>query len=326
MDFQGLLIPLLIALAVAGAGFALLGSGEDEARDKRVKEFARVKEEKAARKASLDATARKTKMLGAVKDLEARERQMRKARASLSARIEQAGLTLSTGAFWIASVATGLACGALAFLAGAQPVIALVALLAGGLGLPRWVLGFMIKRRQKAFTSEFANAIEIIVRGVKSGLPLGECLRIIAREAPEPLKSEFARLVDANSMGQSLDTSIAKLFQRMPLPEVNFFGIVLLIQQKAGGNLSEALSNLAIVLRSRKLMREKINALSSEAKASAMIIGSLPFAVMILVSISSPAYMLLLFTDPTGHMGLLIGGTMMGLGILVMRNMINFDI
>jgi tight adherence protein B len=112
----------------------------------------------------------------------------------------------------------------------------------------------------------------------------------------------------------------------MPLPEVNFFGIVLLIQQKAGGNLSEALSNLAIVLRSRKLMREKINALSSEAKASAMIIGSLPFAVMILVSISSPAYMLLLFTDPTGHMGLLIGGTMMGLGILVMRNMINFDI
>jgi tight adherence protein B len=116
------------------------------------------------------------------------------------------------------------------------------------------------------------------------------------------------------------------MYERMPLPEVSFFSIVLAIQQKAGGNLSEALQNLATVLRSRKMMREKIKALSSEAKASAAIIGALPIAVMILVSITSPTYMGLLFSDATGHMALMVGAGMMVMGILVMRNMINFEI
>jgi tight adherence protein B len=174
--------------------------------------------------------------------------------------------------------------------------------------------------------AEFANAIDVIVRGVKSGLPLNECLKIIAREAPQPLAGEFQRLCDSVSMGVPMDQGLTKLFERMPLPEVSFFSIVLSIQLKAGGNLSEALHNLSLVLRSRKLMREKINALSSEAKASAGIIGALPICVMVMVYITSPAYMGLLFSDPTGHMGLLIGATMMTMGILVMRQMINFDI
>ena len=211
-------------------------------------------------------------------------------------------------------------------MTGQKIRIAARAAFAAGFGLPQWSLGFLCGMRQKRFTSEFANSIEVIVRGVKSGLPLNECLKIIGREAPEPLGGEFRRLVDQVSMGVPFDQALPKMYERMPLPEVSFFSIVLAIQQKAGGNLSEALQNLANVLRSRKMMREKIKALSSEAKASAMIIGSLPIIVMILVSLSSPSYMMLLFTDATGHMMLGVGACMMGAGIMVMRNMINFEI
>src|SRR5262249_16750472 len=149
------------------------------------------------------------------------------------------------------------------------------------LGLPRWMLGFLKGMRQKKFSEQMADGIEIIVRGVKSGLPLNQCLKIIAAEAQEPMRTEFQMLVDGNQMGVPLDQNLQKMYERMPLPEVNFFSIVLIIQQKTGGNLSEALGNLANVLRSRKLLKAKINALSSEAKASAGIIGALPFVVAV---------------------------------------------
>jgi tight adherence protein B len=228
--------------------------------------------------------------------------------------------------FWIASAGVGILVGLGILISGNSWYIALGGAAVAAFGLPRWILGFLVVRRQKKFISEFANAIDVIVRGVKSGLPLAECLKIIAREAPEPLNTEFRRICDSQSMGVPMDQCLAKLFERMPLPEVSFFSIVLSIQLKAGGNLSEALGNLSTILRSRKLMREKINALSSEAKASAMIIGALPICVCLLVYITSPAYMSLLFTDPTGNMGLGVGILMMATGIFVMRNMINFDI
>jgi tight adherence protein B len=160
---------------------------------------------------------------------------------------------------------------------------------------------------------------------VKSGLPLNECLRVIGRESPEPLRAEFARMNDNLAMGMQLDAAVTKLYNRVPIPEVNFFGIVLNIQQKAGGNLSEALGNLSGVIRSRKLLREKVKALSAEAKASAMIIGSLPIAVMVMVYVTTPGYIMELFTDPTGHMILLGAVCIMGTGIYIMRRMINFD-
>jgi tight adherence protein B len=146
-------------------------------------------------------------------------------------------------------------------------------------GLPRWFLGFKIAGRQKKFISQFADAIDVIVRGVKSGLPLHECLKMIARESPQPLAGEFQVVCDAIAMGVDVPQALDRMYQRTPIQEVNFFNIVLNIQQKAGGNLSEALGNLSGVLRSRKLLREKIKAFSSEAKASAMIIGSLPIIV-----------------------------------------------
>jgi tight adherence protein B len=319
-----LLLPLAVALGVVMLGIAL-STSNNEAMDKRVKTVAREKESSLRRKADPDAE-RKKKMLGGIKDLQARENQMRKARLSIAARIDQAGLTMPEQTFWIASAALGLAATVAVMVAGQPIYFAAAAGAVAGMGLPRWILGFLVGGRQKKFTSEFANAIDVIVRGVKSGLPLNECLKIIAREAPEPLAGEFRRLCDSVSMGVPLDQGLTKLFERMPLPEVSFFSIVLSIQLKAGGNLSEALNNLSVVLRSRKLMREKINALSSEAKASAAIIGALPICVCGIVYVTSPDYMSLLFTDSTGHMGLLAGTVMMSLGIFVMRQMINFDI
>jgi tight adherence protein B len=182
-----------------------------------------------------------------------------------------------------------------------------------------------IKGRQKKFVEQFADALDVIVRGVKSGLPLNECLRVIARESPQPLGAEFQNVCDALAMGVTLEQALQRLYQRMPIQEVNFFAIVLAIQQKAGGNLSEALGNLSAVLRSRKLLREKIKALSSEAKASAMIIGALPICVMVMVYMTTPAYIMSLFTSDLGHLILLIAAGLMGAGIYIMRSMINFN-
>jgi tight adherence protein B len=190
--------------------------------------------------------------------------------------------------------------------------------------LPRWFLGILVSGRQKKFSNQLADAIDVIVRGVKSGLPLNQCLRIIAAESPEPLKSEFQQLCDSQAMGVPLDTGMQRMYDHMPLPEVNFFSIVLVIQQKTGGNLSESLGNLSTVLRARKLMKEKVKALSAEAKASAMIIGSLPLVVMGLVYFTRPAYIAILFIDPMGHLVLLGAATMMSLGIFIMNKMVNF--
>ena len=319
-----LLLPIAVALGVIMLGVALSSDG-NEVMDKRVKVVAKERESALKRKSDPDAE-RKKKMLGGIKDLQMRETQMRKARLSIAARIDQAGLTMPEQTFWMASAGLGFVATIIVMVMGQPIYYALAAGAVAGMGLPRWILGFLVGARQKKFTSEFANAIDVIVRGVKSGLPLNECLKIIAREAPEPLAGEFRRLCDSTSMGVPLDQGLTKMFERMPLPEVSFFSIVLAIQLKAGGNLSEALNNLSVVLRSRKLMREKINALSSEAKASAAIIGALPICVCGIVYVTSPDYMGLLFSDPTGHMGLLAGVTMMSMGIFVMRQMINFDI
>ncbi|MBI1338850.1 pilus assembly protein [bacterium] len=263
-----------------------------------------------------------------VKGLREKESQIRKGRVagkSIEDRIRQAGLNIPVSTFWIASGVSAVVAAGVAWYVSGYWLLAVLATIVAGLGLPRWVLGALIGARQKKFMMQFADALDIIVRGVKSGLPLTECLRIIARESSEPLKNEFERVCDGLAMGQSIDQALDRLYQRTPIQEVNFFNIVMAIQQKAGGNLSEALGNLATVLRGRKLLREKIKALSAEAKASALIIGSLPIIVMLLVYLTTPDYIMSLFTDPTGHFILLIATVMMGLGIYIMRTMINFD-
>ena len=194
-----------------------------------------------------------------------------------------------------------------------------------GVGLPLWLLKFLKKRREAKFLAGFPDAVDIIVRGIKAGLPLLDSLRIITTDAPEPLKSEFRAILETQTVGIPIGDACGKLYERIPVPEANFFGIVISIQQRAGGNLSEALGNLSRVLRDRKKMKNKIEAMSMEAKASASIIACLPPAVAGLVYLTSPQYIELLWTHPTGRMMLMMCAAWMSIGVLVMRKMINFD-
>jgi len=223
------------------------------------------------------------------------------------------------------SAGIGLAMFAAGSFTGASLPVSATLGFAGALGAPRWLLSFLKKRREAKFLAAFPDAVDIIVRGVKAGLPLLDCIKMIVMEAPEPLKSEFRSILETQAIGMPLGEACSKLYERTPLPEANFFGIVVTIQQRAGGNLSEALGNLSKVLRDRKRMAAKIQAMSMEAKASAGIIGSLPPAVMILVYLSSPDYIELLWTSQTGRLMLAGCVLWMFIGVMVMKKMINFD-
>jgi tight adherence protein B len=320
------LITMIVAglafVAVAAAGFAFAGPTDASGMTKRAKTMGAAT---AAAANQTDGSSRRRQAnADALKNLADTQKTSRKRQDSVSGRIAQAGLNLPESAFWIGSAALGGGLFAVPFFLGA-PVLVCAGLGAvGGLGLPRWVLGFMISGRQKKFVSQLAEGLDVIVRGVKSGLPLNQCLQIVGKESPEPLRSEFQSLVDGQAMGLPLEQALHRMYDRMPLPEVNFFNIVLIIQQKAGGNLSEALGNLSTVLRARKMLKEKIKALSAEAKMSAMIIGAMPFVVMGILAVIRPEYLMLLFTTEAGRVVLLVCAFMMSLGVWVMRNMINF--
>lgn len=270
-----------------------------------------------------DTASRRKQVEESLKEIESK--QAKKKKLSLRVRIQQAGLGITPHTFYTLSFIVALIGGAILLLTGSQLLVCLGAFAALGLGFPRWLLSFLTKRRQSKFLEEFANSIDIIVRGVKAGLPLNDCLNIIARESPDPVGPEFLEIVDAQRAGVPLDKCLDNMFERMPLAEVNFFAIVLSIQQKSGGNLSEALGNLSKVLRERKKMLGKIQAMSQEAKSSAAIIGFLPFGIMGVVYMTSPKYISILWTDPTGHLMMAGSAVWMLIGILVMKKMIAFD-
>jgi tight adherence protein B len=239
--------------------------------------------------------------------------------------IFQAGLKISLTQFYVYSAISGVISLVLAFIFAGSIYVTLAAFVVGFLGLPRFVLSYIRKKRIKAFTTEFPNAVDVIVRGVKSGLPLNDCIGIVGREAKDPVASEFRRIIEHQHLGLSLPEAVYKLNESMPTAEANFFGIVIAIQQGAGGNLAEALANLSGVLRDRKMMEAKIKAMSAEAKASGGIIGSLPVIVGVLVYLTTPDYISILFTDPTGNLILAGAAIWMSMGIFVMKKMINFD-
>ncbi len=268
--------------------------------------------------------SRRKQVQDSLKEIEAKQKEKKK-KVTLRVLIERAGLQITTRTYFIISIFVGIVSGLLLFLTGSSPLISLGAVFAVGIGFPRWLLSFLTNRRQKQFLTEFANSIDIIVRGVKSGLPLNDCLKIIAAESPDPVGPEFQEIVDAQKVGIPLNQCLEGMFERMPLAEVNFFSIVLSIQQQSGGNLSEALGNLSNVLRERKKMLGKIQAMSQEAKSSAAIIGALPFAIMFLVYLTSPDYISLLWTEPMGRVLLAGSAAWMTVGVLVMKKMINFD-
>lgn len=237
----------------------------------------------------------------------------------------QAGTKMTVPQFYMASAAAAVVLAALSFLVVGNIYVSLAGFAAGGLGLPRWVLYKMRARRVAQFTAEFPNAVDVIVRGVKSGLPLNDCLVIVSKEAAEPVKSEFRKIIEHQHLGMTLSDASMKLHDSVPTAETNFFGIVIAIQQSAGGNLAESFANLSKVLRDRKKMAAKIKAMSAEAKASAMIIGSLPIIVGGLVFVTTPSYIQVLFENSTGHVMIGAGIVWMATGIFVMKQMINFD-
>ena len=327
MDSTMIAVVCLGVFALAATVFVFAGAGADR---KTVKRIAAASARGAAAKGRAGSAAdpadrRRKQVAETLKDLDRKAKKQR-ARATTKQLIEQAGLTLPLSRFWMMSAAFATVVAFLIYAKGMGPWIALGGGFAAGLGLPRWVLGFLRARRQKKFLVEFANSIDVIVRGVKSGLPLNDCMRMIGQEAPDPVGSEFRLINESQRVGVTVEDCLKRFYDRMPLAEVNFFQIVLSIQSKAGGNLSEALSNLSGVLRDRKRLQGKIKALSSEAKSSAAIIGALPVLMMGMVYLTTPTYIMPLFTERLGNIMLGGAGAWMFLGVLVMRKMIAFKI
>ena len=320
---QPLAVFFLATVAFGGLAWVFVYpilSGERKA-EKRMASVA--KSEPVQRVARVNQKSRRDAIESTLKELDARHKKQQ--RVALSTRIVQAGLTWSKRTYLLISGALGLVLFLIVLMADIGILPALAFGFAGAFGLPRWLLSFLKKRREEKFLDALPDAVDIIVRGVKAGLPLLDCLKMITIEAPDPLKTEFRGIVETQAVGMPLGEACAKLYDHMPVQEANFFGIVISIQQRAGGNLAETLGNLSRVLRDRKKMKAKIQAMSMEAKASAGIIGALPVAVMALVYISSPQYISLLWTDPLGRLMMAACAVWMFMGVMVMKKMINFD-
>ena len=334
LDTTFLAIILLAGLSAGAVAYAFMFNSISNERNagKRLETIKKAETDRTVVKASRDrlaeAAKRRKSVQETLKDLD--EKQKKKdvniKKPPLKLQLKQAGFDTPVERFYIYSAVSGLFFAVIAFGLGAPLWVVPGAALAGGVGVPRWAVAFMRSRRIKAFLEELPNALDIIVRSVKSGLPLNDGVRLIANEAREPVRTEFRRIVEAQQIGLSIPEAAMRMPETMPCAEAGFFGIVIQIQSQAGGNLSEALGNLSRVLRDRKRMKAKIKALSMEAKASAAIIGALPFIVAFLVYLTSPTYIMPLFTTSTGH--LVIGCSLiwMSVGIFVMKKMMNFDI
>ena len=324
MKMQTLALIGMVTTAVGGVAWVFLYpllSGERKAEQRRAS-VTRA-EPAAARSTARVTRSRREQVEETLKDLEVKKQKLK--RPPLHIKIQQAGLSWSKNQFLMIAAGLGLTAFAVTFVITGGLLQALMAAFAAGGGLPLWILSFLKKRREKKFLDTFPDAVDVIVRGIKAGLPLADSLKVIANDAQEPIKSEFKAIIETQTIGMPLGEACAKLYERMPLPEANFFAIVISIQQKAGGNLSEALGNLSRVLRDRKKMKAKIQAMSMEAKASASIIGCLPVAVGGLVWLTSPDYIELLWTADLGRMMMAGCAMWMGIGVFVMKQMINFD-
>lgn len=323
-------VALLAVFSIGGVLVSLLyprltGGSKTE---KRLESIADTKRRAANDRIAAEEGRRRRSVEETLKELE--ETQKAKARSStkptLKVRMRQAGLGWSKNVYYIVCLLVAFVCFGVAMLSfGFGPAPAGGFGLACGILLPHIFVGYRRKRRLRQFGDEFPNAVDVIVRGVKAGLPLVDCLKVIATEAQEPVRTEFQEIVEDQTLGMPLPEAVERLPERIPLSETNFFAIVIAIQARSGGSLSEALSNLSKVLRDRKKMAAKIRAMSAEAKSSAGIIGALPIVVAILVYFTSPDYILLLFETTTGKIVLGVCALWMFTGIMVMRKMINFD-
>lgn len=330
-DLTNIAFTFTVAIAVGGLLLAILFPLlKGAAAEKRVDQIVSGKRDTKgnsfrARFAEDMKDSRRRQIQDTLKQLEDREKERRK-KMTLRTQLAQAGLEITTRAFWVISLIFGAIMFVVPFMLGAPWFVGAGTGFVAAFGFPRWFLGYLRRRRQNTFLNDFADAIDVMVRGLKAGLPVSEAMKIIASESGPPVGPEFMEVVDGQRVGISIDQGIERMVDRMPLNEVNFLAIVMTIQSKTGGNLSEALSNLSRVLRDRKKMKQKIRSISQEAKSSAAIIGALPFVIMGALTMLNPNYLNPLFQTNMGHMLLIGSGTWMTMGVLVMRKMINFEI
>ncbi len=329
-DVKNLAFTFMVAIAVGGVALAVLFpllSGSEAS--KRVDQISTGKRDPKAslrsRLAEDSKDSRRRQIQDSLKQIEDQEK-ARKKKLTLRAMISQAGLDMTPRTFWLMSVIAGFLFFFVPYFLGVPWYVAAGSGFVGLFGFPRWFLGFLRRRRMNRFLNDFADAIDVMVRGLKAGLPVSEAMKIIASESGPPVGPEFIEVVDGQRIGITIDQGIERMYDRMPISEVNFLAIVMSIQSKTGGNLSEALSNLSRVLRDRKKMKQKVRAISQEAKSSAAIIGALPFVIMGALTLLNPNYLNPLFDTQFGNMLLIGSGVWMSIGVIIMRQMINFDI
>lgn len=254
------------------------------------------------------------------------ESKKKKDTPTIKEKLAQAGLETSVKKFWLYSVLSCLIVTMLAKFMGMSPFVMIMAVIIGLLGLPRFILNFKIGRRQKKFMDDFPDALESMMRLLKAGMPVSEAIKMVGREFEGPMGDEMGRIFDQQKIGIPLPEAVLNASKRMPLTEMQMFATAISIQTQTGSSLSEVLQNLSNVIRSRFKLARKVKALSSEAKASAMIIGALPIVVATGMYFINREYIEVLFTDPTGKFLLGCAIAWMCCGILVMRQMINFKV
>lgn len=333
LDPQQIAFVLLVAVAAGSVVLVLalpvLGTSRSEERIRALSSERRAslpaRQSALSRLVDGEKDSRRRQVQESLKHSEERSRPQRRGIA-LRTLIGRSGLGVSVRKFWIASVIAGLLFAVLPLLFGLPLIVSVLSGIVGCLGLPRWFLSSLAKRRQAAFLEGLADAVDVMVRSLKAGLPLTDAMRVIATEAEAPIGPEFLEVVEGQRVGVTIDQGLERMFERIPIPEVSFLGIVISIQSKSGGNLSEALGNLSRVLRDRKKLKSKVRAMSQEAKSSAAIIGVLPFFIIGGMAFVSPKYLEPLFSTGTGHYLLVGCAVWMMFGIMIMRNMINFDI
>ncbi|MCT4655811.1 MAG: type II secretion system F family protein [Cohaesibacter sp.] len=321
-------LSILVVFSVIGIAWGLFYPklSKNHSRDQRMSAIQMSRVQLADSKLKKASADRRKDIEENLKQIEEKENQTKKKKLTLTARLAQAGLEITPKQYLVYCAFSGLFFFLAALVGGMGPVLSAGIGIVGAVGIPNLWLARRRKKRLAKFIAEFPSAIDVIVRGVKTGLPLGDCIAIAATETAEPVAGEFKRLVDEQAMGLPLAAVLPRMHERVPISETNFLAIVIAIQAEAGGSLSEALGNLSRVLRARAQMKEKISAMSMEAKASAAIIGAMPFIIGLMTYFTSPDYISVLFTNEVGWLAL--GGTLfwMSLGVMMMKNMINFDI
>ncbi len=330
-----LLIALLAAFGIGGIAYALIMLRFDKEEEQRLKMV--VGDTSAQKKSGFmqklfDGTKedRRRKLEQTLREMQDKQ-QKKKQRITLRQRLQRAGLQTSEQQFYMLALGLGAIMGIIGMALGSAMggmqigiMIGAALFVIGALGLPFWLLGFLTRRRMNQFLMLLPDAVELMVRGLRSGLPATDAMRTIAEEIPDPVGPEFREVVEGQKLGIPMDQGLERMYERVPLPEVNFLSIAIAIQKETGGNLSEALENLSTVLRARKAMKLKVKAITQEAKVSAYIVGSLPILLAGGIMYLNPDHMEKFFNTSTGNLMGLFAIGLMGTGILIMRKMINF--